>query len=97
MSIDIQLDGDNCWPEIRGKVIANVELTGVALLPDGEVIDGVTGARKRVPILLLRVDLPDGTVAIAQIKVEMLNMIASAMKGRLEYLAELKAKGGVDS
>lgn len=101
-SIDIKLDGDGCWPDLTakheaGKVIWNAELSGVSLLPDGEVTDGLTGKIKRVPILTLRVELPDGTSALAQVKLDMLASIVRAMKGRLEYLGELAAKGGRES
>lgn len=41
--------------------------------------------------LTLRFELPDGTTALAQAKLEMLETIVRAI------LAELKAKGGSDS
>lgn len=101
-SIDIHMDGDGCWPDLAakheaGKVVWDARLAAVCLLPDGEVTDGFTGERKRVPILTLRFELPDGTTALAQAKLEMLEAIVRGMKGRLEYIAELKAKGGRDS
>jgi hypothetical protein len=101
-SIDIVLDGDGCWPDLTakraaGKVVWDARLAAVSLLPDGEVIDGFTGERKRIPIVTLRVELPDGTTAIVQVKLDALKMITRAFDGRLEYLAELAAKGGVPS
>jgi hypothetical protein len=92
--IDIQLDGDECWPDLREFVIA--ALSGVALLPDGEVM-GLDGKTRRVPILTFRVELPDGTVALAQIKVEMLEMVLGAVRGRLAYIAHLTERGGTPS
>jgi hypothetical protein len=94
-SIDIKLDGDGCWPDL--VVFSTADLTGVALLPDGEVTDGVTGKRKRVPVMLLRLQTKDGGFIVVQVKVEIMEMVMSAMRGRLEYLAELKSKGGSDS
>ncbi len=100
-SIDIQLDGDNCWPDLKPKIaegrVVHAELKGVALLPDGEAIDGFTGEHKLVPIITLRVELPDGTTALAQVKLDMMKMVTRAMDGRLQYIADLKAKGGRDS
>jgi hypothetical protein len=101
-SIDIQMNGDGCWPDLHekhaaGKVIWDARLGGVSLLPDGDAIDGFTGEAKKLPILTLRIELPDGTSALAQVKLEMLSTIVGAMKSRMDYLAELKAKGGVDS
>lgn len=95
-SIDLHLDGDNCWPEIRDAFLV-AELTGIALLPDASVVDTFTGQQKKKPALTLRIELPDGQTALAMVKVEMLEMALRAVKGRLEYIAELKAKGGADS
>jgi hypothetical protein len=61
------------------------------------VIDTFSGLTRRVPALTLRVQLEDGSVALACIKVDMLDTVLRAMKGRLEYLAELKAQGGTPS
>lgn len=96
--IDLQLDGYHCWPELAelraaGK-LDEAHLVGVALLPDAEVVNTLTGECARVPALTLRFTLPDGRVGLAQIKVDMFAMIARAMQGRIEYLAELAAKGG---
>lgn len=96
-SIDIKLDGDGCWPDLTakqetGKVVWNARLAAVSLLPDGEVSDGITGAIKRVPIVTIRFELPDGTTALAQAKLDMLESIVRAFKGRLEYLAESQGK-----
>lgn len=96
--IDLQLDGDSCWPDLKAKIaeglVTHAELKGMALLPDGEVTDGVTGKPKRVPLLTLRVELPDGTIALPQVKVEMLEMILAGVRGRLAYLKDLEAAGG---
>jgi hypothetical protein len=101
-SIDINFDGDGCWPDLKakhetGKVEWHAELAAVSLLPDGEVKDGVTGEIKRLPIVLIRIELRDGTTAIAQVKLGMLENIVGALRGRMGYLADLKAKGGRDS
>jgi hypothetical protein len=93
-TIDLQLDGDGCWPDLKDFVLA--ALSGVALLPDGEVL-GLDGKKRRMPILTLRVELADGGTALAQIKVEMLEAVLGAVRGRLAYLGELAAKGGMPS
>lgn len=95
--IELHLDGDGCWPDLRekaeGKYVPDAELVGVALIPDAEVTSP-TGETRRVPVLTLRIDLPDGTSALAQVKVRMLGLILGAVKSRLEYLAALKEQGG---
>lgn len=100
--IDIVFDGDGCWPDLtqkdlEGKVQWNAQVAAIALLPDGVVTDSLTGISRKVPILTLRLELPNGSTAVAQMKLEMLETIARAMRGRLAYLDELKAKGGRDS
>jgi hypothetical protein len=99
-SIQICLDGDQCWPDLTalgeaGKV-HTAQLAAVALLPDGEVkrLDGSIG---RVPIVTLRIALPDGQVALAQVKLDTLEQVVRAMRGRLDYLREMAATGGVPS
>lgn len=97
-SIDIQLDGDNCWPDLREpESFITGELRGVALLPDAQVLDTFTGKEHRKPALTLRVHTADGRVVLAMLKLEMLEAIGRAMKGRLEYLEDLKRRGGADS
>lgn len=94
-SIDLKLDGDGCWPDLGDFTLA--ELDGVALLPDASAVDSLTGERKRVPALTLRLHLPDGHTVLAQVKVEMLNTILRGVHARLEYLAELARRGGTPS
>lgn len=101
-AISIQLDGDGCWPDLtekhkQGKVIWDAQLTSVSLLPDGEVTDGFTGEVKQMPILTVRFELPDGMTVLAQVKLDMLETIVRAMRSRMQYIAELKASGGLDS
>jgi hypothetical protein len=96
--IDLQLDGEGCWPDLKDLVVdGSATLTGVALMRDAQVVDTLTGERKRVPAVTLRVQLADGRVALAQVKVAMLEMVLRAVKGRLEYLANLESRGGMPS
>jgi hypothetical protein len=99
--IDLHLDGDECWPDIAelsaaGK-LDEAALVGVALLPDAEVTDVLTGQTRRVPAISLRIALPDGRVGLAQMKVDMLRTIVRALDGRLAYIADLAARGGTSS
>ncbi len=98
-SIDIQLDGDNCWPDLKDRDVAIGELKGIALLPDAVVVDTFTGLQRRVPAVTLRLELhgPAAPTVLVQLKVETLEMLARAMRGRLEYLADLKKRGGRSS
>jgi len=88
--LDIKLDGDRCWPDLADKAsagqIVETQTIAVALLPGG-----MTSGAAAVAI---RIDLPDGRIVIAQTSQMLFDSAARAFRGRLEYLAELAAKGG---
>lgn len=95
----IELDGDNCWPDLKEKAEGQVivgELAGAALLPDGAITrpDGTAAIR---PVVAFRLELPDGKTVLAQTTVDMVDMLAASIKGRLAYLADLRAAGGTPS
>lgn len=105
--IDIKLDGDNCWPELAEMKAAGLlelgDLIGVALLPDA-VITRADGTEARVPALTLRVRVQHptdpslhGGHVLVQLKVDTLEAIAAALRGRLQYLEQLSAQGGTPS
>ena len=60
--MSILLDGDNAWPDLKdlpeGKLLHTKGIAAVALL-DG----GMTSGR---PSVAVRIDLPDGSVVIAE-------------------------------
>lgn len=90
--LNIKLEGDHCWPDLAQKTedqIIDTENLEVALLPGG-----MASGKASVAI---RIDLPDGRVVIAQTSQELFDAAARAFRARLEYLAELKAKGGAES
>jgi uncharacterized protein (UPF0371 family) len=90
--MNIKLDGDRCWPDLADKPdeqILQVQNIDVALLPGG-----MSSGKASVAI---RINLPDGRVVIAQTSQELFDAAARAFRGRLEYLAELAAKGGAES
>lgn len=86
--LDIKLDGDQCWPDLRDgkREIIATETISVALLPGG-----MASGKASVAI---RVDLPDGRTVIAQTSHELFEAAARAFRGRLEYLADLNKRGG---
>ncbi len=90
-TLQIKLDGDGCWPDLSN--VEPAELEGVALLPDGEVVDELTGQRKKVPIVLCRVRSldPNRFVVIAQVKLDMLEMAVRALRGRIAFLEQQRA------
>ena len=89
--LDIKLDGDKCWPDLQDgkREIIATENISVALLPGG-----MASGKASVAI---RIDLPDGRTVIAQTSHDLFEGAARAFRGRLEYLADLKRKGGAPS
>jgi hypothetical protein len=88
----IKLEGDASWPDLASKPdgqIIEIEHIELALLPGG-----MSSGKASVAI---RLDLPDGRTIIAQTSQELFDAAARAFRGRLEYLAELAAKGGAAS
>lgn len=89
----LKLDGDHAWPDLEQKITAGqiieLEHIEVALLPGGMSSGGASVA--------IRLDLPDGRTVIAQTSQALFDSAARAFRARLEYLAELAAKGGASS
>lgn len=87
-ALTIKLDGDQCWPDLAEKrdagQLIQTETLEVALLPGG-----MASGKASVAI---RIELPDGRTVIAQTSQELFDAAARAFRGRLEYLAELKAQ-----
>lgn len=101
--IDIRLEGDRAFPELASGVndgsVALAELTGLALLPDGEVRKP-SGEIALVPLVILRFEFElEGRMrtGLVQLKVEVLETLLGAIRGRLAYLKELEAAGGAPS
>ena len=88
--LNIKRDGDKAWPDLDEKAAAGklveTQTIAIALLPGG-----MASGKASVGI---RIDLPDGTVVLAQTSHELFESAARAFRVRLEYLAELASKGG---
>lgn len=55
---DVQLNGDNCWPELKEKGFTEARFAGVALLPGG--------TKQGRPTVTARFELPDGSVILGE-------------------------------
>lgn len=78
MGLDIQLDGDGCWPDLAGAT--EITLKGVALLQRGTV-----GGRHAVCIKLR---MPDGKIVFAQTTARVFVTAAAAVRIRCEMQGE---------
>lgn len=72
--LDVILDGDNCWPDLKERGFTEGEFTAVAALPQGTV--------QGRPTVAVRVELPDGTVVLAETTLALFLTAADAMKAR---------------
>lgn len=75
ISLDIQLDGDGCWPDLGQKLYNEATLTSVALLQAGTV--------SGKPTVSFRVETEDGHILIAQTTLSLLLSACDAMKARV--------------
>lgn len=90
--MNILLDGDGCWPDLKerpeGQVL-DLPIAAVAFLPGG--------MSSGKPSICFRFELPDGRTVLAQTSNELLQAAARAFKGRLEYLEEQAASSKGDA
>ena len=78
-SMNINLDGDNAWPDLRSKQSKIIHVA------EGETIkicalDGGMSSGK--PSVCVRIDLPDGRVVLAETSARLFVMAAAAIVGR---------------
>ena len=74
--IDLKLNGDGAWPELAGRhgVVFVSEPIKIVTL-DGGMASGK-------PSVMIRLDLPDGRLVLAETSVALFQMAAAAMTGR---------------
>lgn len=76
-SLDINLDGDNAWPDLRTKQDNIIHLTdGMKLC----ALDGGMSSGK--PSVAIRIDLPDGRIVIAETSARLFVMAAAGIVGK---------------
>lgn len=81
--LNICLDGDNCWPDLRESGFAKGEIVGIALLANGMV----SGA----PSVTFRAKLEDGTTALVETSFALLEAGVRTMRERID------AESGVET
>jgi len=78
----INLDGDQCWPDLAGKVGTDQVIhlgndappIALAVLPGG--------MESGAPSVMFRIDLPDGRVLLAETSMALYLTAADAMRAR---------------
>lgn len=74
IALDIILDGDNCWPDLRDGGFIDGQLEGIAALPNGTAAGN--------PTVTLRVRLPNGRVALAQTTLRLFLTASDAFRAK---------------
>lgn len=74
MHLQVIMNGDNCWPELKEKGFTVGLLEGIALLPNGTVQGNAT--------VTIRVELPDGKTVLAQTTLALLSDAVKAFNIR---------------
>lgn len=69
------LDGDHAWPELRGKKLVHVT-HGI------QVAALKAGTKEGRPSVAIRIDLPDGTVVIAETTLRLFKVAAAALEAK---------------
>lgn len=68
--LEIQMDGDNCWPDLADREWEAARLVSVAVLPHG--------TSEGRPSVTLRVETEDGRVMLAQTTLRLFETAARA-------------------
>ncbi len=74
IGLDLQLDGDNCWPELKETGFIEGSLSGIAGLPHGTV--------EGRPSVTVRIELPDGQTVLAETTLRLFLAAARALLAR---------------
>lgn len=76
-SMDINLDGDNAWPDLRFKQDKIIHITdGIKIC----ALDGGMSSGK--PSVCFRLDLPNGRIVLAETSARLFVMAAAAIVGK---------------
>jgi hypothetical protein len=74
IGLNIILDGDGCWPDLREKKMHEVRLDAVAAM--------ARGTQSGKPTVMCRVNLPDGSVVVAETTLALFLAAADAFRIR---------------
>jgi hypothetical protein len=83
-ALDLQLEGDNCWPDLQAKLVETTQDISLALLPGG-----MSSGKAAVTI---RLNLPGERVVLGETSLDLFVAAARAFIGRMDYLADQEAR-----
>lgn len=71
--LDVHVNGDGVWPDMKGRPIKKLELVGIAALPGG--------MQSGNPSVMLRLEA-DGQVYVAEVSLRLFQQANAAFRGR---------------
>lgn len=74
LPVEIHLDGDGAWPDLKDLVVPHGVLKEVAYLDHG--------MQSGKPSVTMRIEMDNGDVVLAETSVALFVMIAAALKGK---------------
>lgn len=82
-SIALNLNGDGSWPDLKDKTIHHIKNSqiGVSMLAGG--------MKSGLPSVSIRIDLPDGTVVVAETSARLLINASDLIKSKFPELTNL--------
>jgi len=86
--ITVILEGDNAWPDLRGKEARIIHLTDALW----EIATLKAGMKSGLPSASLRLDLPDGRVVIAETSVAALLVAMKVIEAKWGEVRVLEEK-----
>lgn len=72
-TLDIHVDGDNCWTDLREHGFTVGKIVAVAALPNGTTEGN--------PTITFRIELPTGDVVLAETTLRLFGQAAAAFRG----------------
>jgi len=74
IALDLILEGDGCWADLKEKGWIEGKLVAIAALPKGTAEGN--------PTVALRIELPDGRTVLAKTTLRLFGQAAAGFRGR---------------
>jgi hypothetical protein len=82
MMLDIHVEEEGCWPDLEGSTIAGGNGPRLQITEDLSIASFSSGMASGLPSVIIRLNLPDGSVALGQTSLRLFQAAAAAFRGR---------------
>jgi hypothetical protein len=80
--LDIHINGDGCWPDLEGSTIAGGNGPRLQVTEVASIAALASGMQSGLPSVMIRLNLPDGTVALGETSMRLFLQAAAAFRAR---------------